>query len=81
MNRGRTLIVLDVFWGGQRGWPEEGQSHKQTHTSQLQDGDLVHLDAMYFLHRQKGIHVIIKGITSAGGIANYLLKQTANKRF
>lgn len=56
------------------GWLEEGQGHKQTHTSQLQDGDLVHLDAMYFLHRQKGIHVIIKGFTAAGGTANYLLK-------
>lgn len=32
--------------GGQRGWAEEGQSCKQAHTSQLQDGDLVNLDTM-----------------------------------
>ncbi len=43
-----------LFPGDQRGWNQEGQSCRQTDTHRLSAGDLVGLECLYPLHRQKG---------------------------
>lgn len=54
-------------------WVKKDPSCKQTHTSQLSAGEMVNLDAMQFLHRQKGIWLIIKGMSGAGGETGLLV--------